>query len=249
MYERIKGWIAYRISIILNFKSSKRVRYLSFAQKNDGALDEYTAIQSKNPSKRQALDWLADDNLLEERFSLLDVGCGPGAIPKMIMRHPNLKNRVAYVGLDQSENAIRYCRDQLPDSFVMMCRDVLSDGLPEGSFDVIMINEVLEHLPSYDQLISSALEKKPKILVINTFAVLPKQKRDRILWNPERQCFMNSYSFEKFFLYLRNKIECPILICDYESRNFDRFWFPRKDLMIWYMRLATKSTSFLNKKQ
>jgi len=232
----------------LHGKSSKRVRYVSFSKKSDSDLDEYTDTQSKNPSKRQALDWLADDSLLNERFSLLDVGCGPGSIPRMIIRHPNLRNRVAYIGVDQSENAIRYSRDRLPENYVMMCQDVLSDGLPEGSFDVIMINEVLEHILSYEQLISSALEKKPKILVINTFAVLLNRKRDRILWNPEAQCFMNSYSFEKFFQYLRNKIECPILVCDYESRNFNRFWFPRKNLMIWYMRLASISTSFLKKK-
>jgi SAM-dependent methyltransferase len=234
--------------MILHLKPSKSVRYLSFAKKNDSALDEYTDEQSKNPLKKQALDWLAGDSLLNERFSLLDVGCGPGAIPKMIFSDPNLKNRIAYVGIDQSENAIRYCRDKLPSSYVMMCRDILSDGLPEGSFDVIMINEVLEHLPSYDQLISSALEKKPKILLISTFAVLSNRKRDRILWNPKLQCFMNSYSFEKFYQYLRNSVECPILICDYEGRNFDRFWFPRKDLIVWYMRLAAKSTSFLMKK-
>ena len=248
MFERIKNWILYNRSMNFHLKSPKRVRYISFSRKSDSDLDEYTDIQSKNPSKRQALDWLADDNLLNERFSLLDVGCGPGSIPKMIIDHPNLKNRVMYVGVDQSENAIRYCREKLPEHFVVMCRDVLSEGLPEDSFDVIMINEVLEHILSYEQLISSVLEKKPKILVINTFAVLLNRKRDRILWNPEAKCYMNSYSFEKFFQYLRSNIKCPILICDYESRNFDRFWFPRKNLMIWYIRLASKSTDFLIKR-
>ena len=247
MYAIIRNWISYILSKILHHKSSKRVKYLSFTKKSDSDLDEYTDIQSENPSKRQALDWLADDRLLNETFSLLDVGCGPGAIPKMIISHPNLKDRVAYVGVDQSENAIRYCRDRLPENSVVMCRDVLSDGLPDGSFDVLMIIAVLEHSLSYEQLISSALEKKPKILIINTFAVLLNRKRDRILWNPKAQCFMNSYSFQKFFQYLQNQIECPILICSYESRNFDRFWFPRKNLMIWYLRLASKSNCFLKK--
>jgi 2-polyprenyl-3-methyl-5-hydroxy-6-metoxy-1,4-benzoquinol methylase len=248
MYTIIRNWISYNLFKILHNRSSKRVKYVSFTKKSDSDLDEYIDIQSRNPSKRQALDWLADDSLLNSTFSLLDVGCGPGSIPNMIIHHPNLKDRVEYVGVDQSENAIRYCRDRLPENYVMMCRDVLSEGLPEGSFDVIMINAVLEHILSYEQLISSALEKKPTILAINTFAVLINRKRDRILWNPEAQAFMNSYSFEKFFQYLRNKIECPILICHYESRNYDRYWFPRKNLMIWYLRLASKSTSFLKNK-
>ena len=248
MYARIKNWLSYSRSMIFRLTSAQRVKYVSFTKKSDSDLDEYTDVQSKNPLKIQALDWLADDGLLDERFSLLDVGCGPGSIPKMIVRHPNLKNRVAYVGVDQSENAIRYCLDKLPDNYVMMRRDVVVDGLPEDSFDVIMINEVLEHISSYEELIATALEKKPKILVINTFAVLLNRKRDRILWNPEAQCYMNSYSFEKFFQYLRNKIECPILLGDYESRNFDRFWFPRKNLIIWYLRLASNVTEFLKKK-
>jgi SAM-dependent methyltransferase len=247
MYRSLKGLVFSKFPVFFLKIFPKKVLYKPFPKKSDEALDEFTDTQSKNPLKKQALDWLADDSLLNERFSLLDIGCGPGSIPKMIIRHSNLKNRVAYVGVDQSENAIRYCRDTLPSSYVMMCRDILSDGLPEDSFDVIMINEVLEHLPSYDQLISSALEKKPKILVISTFAVLLNRKRDRILWNPKLQCFMNSYSFEKFHQYLRNNVECPILICNHEGQNFDRFWFPRKDMIIWYMRIAAKSSNFFKK--
>jgi SAM-dependent methyltransferase len=249
MFKRIKDWLSFSRSMIFHRNPAQRVRYASFTKKSDSELDEYTEVQSLNPSKIQALDWLAGDSVLEERFSLLDVGCGPGSLARMLLRHPDLKNRVAYVGVDQSENAIRYCRNTLPDNYVLICRDVLRDGLPEGSFDVLMINEVLEHISSYEELIAAALEKKPKILVINTFAVLLNRKRDRILWNPEAQCFMNSYSFEKFFHYLRNKIECPILLCDYESRNFDRFWFPQKNLMTWYLRLASNSAGFLKKKQ
>ena len=248
IYKRIKDWLTYSRSIIFHRNPAKRVRYVSFTKKSDSDLDEYTEIQSKNPSKIQALDWLANDSLLDERFSLLDVGCGPGSVARMILRHPDLKNRVAYVGVDQSENAIRYCRDKLPENYVLICQDVLIDGLPEGSFDVLMINEVLEHISSYEELVAAALEKEPRILVINTFAVLLNRKRDRVLWNPEAQCFMNSYSFEKFFHYLRSKIECPILLCDSESRNFDRFWFPQKNLMVWYLRLASSNTDFLNKK-
>ena len=167
LYKRIKDWLSYSRSMIFYRNPAQRVRYVSFTKKSDSDLDEYIEVQSKNPSKIQALDWLADDNLLDERFSLLDVGCGPGSLARMILRHPDLKNRVAYTGVDQSENAIRYCRDTMPKNYVIMCRDVLIEGLPEGSFDVIMINEVLEHISSYEEIIAAALEKKPKILIIN----------------------------------------------------------------------------------
>ena len=205
-------------------------------------------IRLNNPAKIQALDWLAKDPLLDGNFSLLDLGCGPGVIPQLVLKKQDLKSRVAYTGVDVSENALRYCRDRLPADYIVLCRDVLNDGLPEGHFDVIMVNEVLEHLPSYKNLIAAALAKEPKIFIITTFAVLHGPKRDRTLWNAERQCYMNSYSFEKFFRYLRERVRCPILVCDVDRQTYDRYWFPRKELMVWYMHLSSTGTAYLKKK-
>ena len=248
MYRRIKGMVTAKFSMMLHGQYQDEVKYLSFTQKKDDALDEFVDRQTLNPSKRQALDWLAGESSIDERFSLLDVGCGPGAIPQMILSDSNLKERVAYVGVDQSENAIRYCRSRLPDNYVMICQDVLRKALPEDYFDVIMINEVVEHLPSYKKLITDALLKKPKILIITTFAVLSNRKRDRILWNSNKQCFMNSYSFEKFFQHLRSKINAPIIIGNFESQKFDRHWFPRKELMLWYIRLTSNKIAYFENK-
>jgi hypothetical protein len=160
----------------------------------------------------------------------------------MIIRHTDLRKRIIYFGVDQSQNAIRYCRATLPQNYKLLCQDVLTGGLPEDSFDVIMINEVLEHIPYYDQIISAAIAKKPKILIITTFAVLPDLKRDRILWRPDKDCYMNSYSFQKFFLYLRSNVKCPILIHDYGTIKFNRFWFPRKAQIMWYLRLENEES-------
>lgn len=248
MYRRMKGLIRAKLSIMLDRQSQDEVRYLSFSEKGENAFDEFINSQKLNPSKRQALDWLAGENLINERFSLLDVGCGPGAIPQMILSDSNLKDRISYVGVDQSENAIRYSRSNLPDSYVMICQDVLKNGLPKDYFDVIMINEVIEHLPFYDKLISDALAKKPKILAISTFAVLLNRKWNRILWNSNKQCFMNSYSFKKFFRYLNSKIDCPIIVCSFESQKFDRHWFPRKELMLWYLRLTSNKIAYFENK-
>jgi SAM-dependent methyltransferase len=226
----------------------KKVLYEGFSEKSDEAFDDFMNKRLKNPAKKQALDWLVKDTLLNEKFSLLDLGCGPGVIPQMILQDSNLNNRVVYSGVDVSENALRYCRSRLPENYVILRLDFLNDELPKGCFDVIIINEVLEHLPSYEKLITAAIEKGPKILIITTFAVLHGLKRDRILWNSEKQCYMNSYSFEKFFQYLRDKVACPILLCDVDKLMYDRYWFPRKELMVWYMRLASPSMSYLNKK-
>ena len=51
IYKRIKDWLTYSRSIIFHRNPAKRVRYVSFTKKSDSDLDEYTEIQSKNPSK------------------------------------------------------------------------------------------------------------------------------------------------------------------------------------------------------
>jgi len=246
MYRSIKSLVFSRYPALLYKKFPKKVLYRSFSRKSDEAFDDFINLRIGNPAKKQALDWLANDDSLNSTFSLLDLGCGPGVIPHMILKDPNLNDRVVYTGVDVSENALRYCRSKLPENYILTRRDLMNDGLPDGRFDVIMINGVLEHLPFYEELIISVLEKRPKILVLSTFAVLHDQKRDRILWHPEKQCYMNSYSYERFFRYLRNQVECPLLVCEFDRQNYDRYWFPRKELMLWYLRLVSTNTGYLS---
>ena len=100
------------------------------------------------------------------------------------------------------------------------------------------MNEVVEHIDGYEKIISMAIDKNPKIIVLNTFAVLPELDRDRLLWLRGSQCFMNSYSFSKFFCYLREKTKAPIQIFDFGTELFNRYWFPRKALIGWYIGLS-----------
>lgn len=248
MYLNFKSLFYSRFLGLFHTKFPKKVSYSGFSEKNDDAFNDFLNIRLNNPAKIRALDWLAKEQLFNEKFSILDCGCGPGVIPQLILQSADLKNRVEYTGVDVSENALRYCRSRLPADYVLVCRDLLNDGLPEGDFDVIMINEVLEHLPSYKKLIAAALAKEPRIFIITTFAVLHGPTRDRILWNTKKQCYMNSYSFEKFFKYLRDKVSCPILVCDVDRQTYNRYWFPRKELMIWYMRLESPGPGYLKKK-
>jgi SAM-dependent methyltransferase len=241
--DTIRKFLAFKAPAIFHRIAPKNVKYEGFAHEDDEAFASFVDKRLDHPAKRQALDWLTRDPILNEKFSLLDVGCGPGVLARMILDNPNLRDRMTYVGVDQSENAIRYCRKTLPQDYKLICQDVLVDGLPRDNFDVIMMNEVLEHIPHYDQLISTTISKQPKIVVLTTFAVLPERDRDRILWRPDLKCYMNSYSFKKFFAYLRNKFECPITIRDYGSVNFNRYWFPSKALMIWYIKLGAEKTS------
>ncbi len=216
----------------------RKVSYKGFAIQSAAGLESFVTKRLNYEPKIKCLEWMGSDPQLEGRFSVLDVGCGPGVVGQMVIRDANLKDRLDYHGVDQSDNAIEHCRRTLPEHFKFIKRDVLKDGLPPGHFDVIMINEVLEHLPDYKTLIAAAIDKSPKVLVITTFAVLPERRTDRRLWRPDYGCYMNSYAYQPFLQFLRGLVKSPVLTCDFGSRAIDRDWFPLKANIAWYTHVG-----------
>lgn len=249
MLKNLKKTMIARLPVSLQPGKHKSVRYSGFEQKDMSGFDEFVARQVNNPAKNKALELLSEDELLAGKFSMIDIGCGPGSVAQIIMNSEALVNRITYTGVDVSANAINYVQGKIPPHFDARQSDVLANGIPEGDFDVIMINEMLEHIPTYEGLVAEAIARKPKVLAITTFAVLFNRKRDRRLWNQKFQCYMNSYAMEKFYNFLRSRMDCPIMIHDYESLVENRMWFPRKQLLLWYMRPAQTYTGFLAAKK
>jgi 2-polyprenyl-3-methyl-5-hydroxy-6-metoxy-1,4-benzoquinol methylase len=215
---------------------SRKVKYTAFETKD---LEEFVRVRLEKPipTKIQAIEWLANDSKLPERFSLLDVGCGPGVFGKLIS-NSRIKHRVAYTGVDQSESAIKYAKSKLP-MHAFCVRDIAADGIPEGQFDVITIHEVLEHASSgYEQILDSIISRKPKVVAISTFACLPEQKKDHIYWDKKHQCYKNTYSYAQFYDFLRRKVRAPILTADFGSRSYKSFAFPRKADILFYINLT-----------
>jgi SAM-dependent methyltransferase len=74
--------------------------------------------------------------------SVLDVGCGEGTLLKMIgEKYP----AVALAGCEFSETALRYSREQLPQSHFFNL-DILKDDVSDISYDLLISVQVLEHL-------------------------------------------------------------------------------------------------------
>lgn len=74
--------------------------------------------------------------------SVLDVGCGEGTLLKMIgEKYPT----VALAGCEFSETALRYSREQLPQSRFFHL-DILKDDISNVSYDLLISVQVLEHL-------------------------------------------------------------------------------------------------------
>lgn len=230
----LKRWLLHRLPAITQ-QTGRTVRYRGFEAKPDEHYRNFVEKQIAHPVKRLTLDWLAADDRLPERFSLLDVGCGPGAMARLIEDHPALRERVAYVGLDQSYDALAYCARTFPP-YRFVQRDVLRDGVPEEPFDVIMLNEVIEHLPDYREILKTLVDARPRIFVLSTFAVLPELDRDRRLWRPDAACYMNSYALHRLYAYLRGIAPGTLRVADFGMERFDRYWFPRKTRMVWYLQ-------------
>jgi SAM-dependent methyltransferase len=75
---------------------------------------------------------------------LLDVGCGPGYFLEAVCkRFPDLKA----TGLDLSPSALRCAAARLPDSEFVLA-DAHDPPFSPGYFDVLLLNNVLEHLPA-----------------------------------------------------------------------------------------------------
>lgn len=230
---RIKRWI--ETGLIPRLAGRKQVRYLGWDVATE-KLDDAVKRQGDHPAKVLALDWLTREPALPERFSLLDVGCGPGVLAGMIQRHPSLSGRISYTGIDQSDSALERCRATYKGDFQFLKVNLQADPLPDR-YDVVTINEVIEHLPHYREVIDLALGLRPKVFILTTFGAIPGLRRDRVRWNQRHQSYMNSYSFEKLYEFLRARTD-QLWVGDLGTQDFERYWFPRKTILVFYLRLS-----------
>jgi trans-aconitate methyltransferase len=84
--------------------------------------------------------------------SVLDLGCGEGLVDYYLLNSlPQLK----LIGADQDQQALEVARALNPCAQYQQL-DARHTGWAEGSFDLVMANEVLEHLEDYHLVIQEA---------------------------------------------------------------------------------------------
>ena len=83
--------------------------------------------------------------------NLLDVGCGDGTRTLRLAEYFNIDRKNLY-GLDYDQNLINLCNLEFDSSRV----DLEVDPIPfkEGMFDIVICNQVLEHLKNYQSVIN-----------------------------------------------------------------------------------------------
>lgn len=79
--------------------------------------------------------------LPENAKKILDIGCGNGAFASLVKQ----KNGAEVWGIELMEDEAKVAVDVLDKVFVGNCEKHIG-GLPENYFDVIYMNDVLEHL-------------------------------------------------------------------------------------------------------
>jgi 2-polyprenyl-3-methyl-5-hydroxy-6-metoxy-1,4-benzoquinol methylase len=93
---------------------------------------------------------------------VLDVGCGNGAFAEIIKEG----NNAEVWGIEYMEPHGEDARKKLDKVFIGKCEDFIED-LPDGYFDVVYFNDVLEHLVDpywVIEIIKTKLSKNGKII-------------------------------------------------------------------------------------
>lgn len=94
---------------------------------------ETYALQSKDGISKSILDLFEPD-------SLIDIGCGTGAVIDELG-----KNGIKVVGFDYSEAALKICREK---GLSVTSFDIEAEPqIPDAHFDVALCTEVAEHIP------------------------------------------------------------------------------------------------------
>lgn len=105
--------------------------------------------------KTNSIQTLLERNSIKAR-TILELGCGTGAILQECQRRGLAQ---AYTGVDYSEEAIAYLQTHVP-GVTAYAADIMSDDLAlQGSFDVVILSHVLEHLEEPGLLLSTMLSK------------------------------------------------------------------------------------------
>jgi 2-polyprenyl-3-methyl-5-hydroxy-6-metoxy-1,4-benzoquinol methylase len=102
--------------------------------------------------------------LPETAKKILDIGCGNGAFSSLVKE----KNNAEVWGIELMEEEAKVALNVLDKVFIGACENHL-DALPEQYFDVIYLNDVLEHLVDpYSVLESLKSKLAPNGVVISS---------------------------------------------------------------------------------
>jgi ubiquinone/menaquinone biosynthesis C-methylase UbiE len=127
-------------------------------------------------------------------MKVLDVGCGAGHY--LITLRKELDKNIDYTGIDITEYYIKLAKKAYPGVPFYIC-DIHELGWDADSFDIIICNNVILHLPpdTAEQAIKELLRVTSDYVIIRTPVGISdyiiKEKKDKDKWN-----YLNLYTVE-----------------------------------------------------
>lgn len=101
--------------------------------------------------------------LLKAGESVLDVGCGPGWNFDHLLEHgPSVK----YRGMDYSKRFIKVASERVKPMQIFKVGDVRDIPEPDKSFDVVILQDVLEHTNGYEVPLNEALRVARRMVIV-----------------------------------------------------------------------------------
>jgi SAM-dependent methyltransferase len=112
-------------------------------------------LSAAEPQHRAMVEAYLADLSLPERARVLEIGCGTGAIGRMLAGHPAVSE---VVGVDPSPQLIARARELAAGDpkLAFHVGDGRDLGLPEATFDAVVVHRVLSHVDQPRTLFAQA---------------------------------------------------------------------------------------------
>lgn len=103
--------------------------------------------------QRMREDFLAEIEI-PKAARVLDVGCGTGVLTRRLVRHPNVGSAV---GVDIAPSLLARARELYADTDVAFEEgDATALPFPDETFDVVVLDSTLSHVPNAEQAVAEA---------------------------------------------------------------------------------------------
>ncbi|NCN39637.1 class I SAM-dependent methyltransferase [bacterium] len=131
--------------------------------------------------------------------SVLDVGCGPGC---NIGHAIQTGHKISYKGVDNSVKFIEACKNLFPE-YPFEVQDANQLNEPDNSFDLVILQDVLEHLSGYEQAIDEACRvAKSRVLICMWIPLHDGEDKTADMGDGG---YRSEYNSKKFMKYIESK--------------------------------------------
>ena len=124
--------------------------------------------------------------------TILEIGCGNGIYP---IKFKELFSNTEYSGIDMSQFAITYCKNNSPYDFV--CGDFLKMEINK-KYDLVFSNSVIDHIYDIDLFISKIIQTCKKYAYICSYrGYFPNLTKHKMRWWDAHSCYLNDLSVKQ----------------------------------------------------